>query len=73
MTPQPSRETTGRILPLGIETGADGMGDRQPLLFVPVRGPINGLYIGAGSELMPGTFWSGLIDDVRIYDRAVKP
>jgi hypothetical protein len=32
-----------------------------------------GLYIGAGSALAPGTFWSGLIDDVRIYDRAVKP
>jgi len=34
---------------------------------------INGLYIGAGSTLAPGTFWKGLIDDVRIYDRAVKP
>jgi len=32
-----------------------------------------GLYIGAGSKLAAGTFWSGLIDDVRIYDRAVKP
>ncbi len=32
-----------------------------------------GLYIGAGSTLAMGTFWSGLIDDVRIYDRAVKP
>lgn len=32
-----------------------------------------GLYIGAGSGLEPGTFWSGLIDDVRIYNRAVKP
>jgi hypothetical protein len=31
------------------------------------------LYIGAGASLTPGTFWSGLIDDVRIYDRAVKP
>jgi hypothetical protein len=49
------------------------MGDRQPLLFVPVRGPINGLCIGAGSELMPGTVWSGPIDHVRVYDRAVKP
>ena len=34
---------------------------------------ISGLYIGAGSTLAPGTFWSGLIDDVRVYDRAVKP
>jgi Tol biopolymer transport system component len=32
-----------------------------------------GLYIGAGASLAPGTFWSGLIDDVRMYDRAVKP
>ena len=32
-----------------------------------------GLYIGAGSALAPGTFWSGLIDDVRIYNRVVKP
>jgi len=32
-----------------------------------------GLYIGAGSALAPGSFWSGLIDDVRLYDRAVKP
>ncbi|MCX5646120.1 MAG: LamG domain-containing protein [Phycisphaerae bacterium] len=32
-----------------------------------------GLYIGAGSTLAPGSFWSGLIDDVRIYNRAVKP
>jgi hypothetical protein len=32
-----------------------------------------GLYIGAGSRLEPGTFWSGLIDDVRIYNRVVSP
>jgi dipeptidyl aminopeptidase/acylaminoacyl peptidase len=31
----------------------------------------NGLVIG--SDMTPGSFWSGLIDDVRIYDRAVKP
>ena len=30
-----------------------------------------GLYIGAGSVLEPGAFWSGLIDDVRIYSRAL--
>ena len=28
---------------------------------------------GAGSTLTAGTFWKGLIDDVRIYDRALKP
>jgi hypothetical protein len=32
-----------------------------------------GLYLGAGSDLTPGTFFSGLIDDVRIYNRAVSP
>ena len=33
----------------------------------------NGLYIGAGKAMAPGTYFSGLIDDVRIYNRAVKP
>jgi hypothetical protein len=32
-----------------------------------------GLQIGVGRKSEPGTFFSGLIDDVRIYDRAVKP
>ncbi len=32
-----------------------------------------GFYIGAGSALAPGSFWSGLIDDVRLYSRAVQP
>ena len=32
-----------------------------------------GLYMGAASGLEPGTFFSGLIDDVQIYNRAVKP
>ncbi len=32
-----------------------------------------GLYLGAGSTLAPGTFWKGLIDDVRVYDRGVTP
>lgn len=32
-----------------------------------------GLNIGAGKGLEPGTFWKGLIDDVRIYDRVVRP
>jgi len=27
---------------------------------------------GAGKNLAPATFWSGLIDDVRIYNRAVR-
>jgi N-acetylneuraminic acid mutarotase len=32
-----------------------------------------GLYFGAGCTLAPGSFFSGLIDDVRIYNRAVNP
>jgi hypothetical protein len=31
------------------------------------------LYLGIGSNTEAGTFWSGLIDDVRIYDRVVTP
>ena len=31
-----------------------------------------GLYFGVGSTLAPGTFFSGLIDDVRIYDVALS-
>jgi len=33
----------------------------------------SGLNIGAGKNLEAGSFWSGLIDDVRIYNRAVEP
>jgi len=36
-------------------------------------GSENGLYIGTGKSMEPGSFWSGLIDDVRIYNRAVTP
>lgn len=32
-----------------------------------------GLYIGTGKGMELGTFWSGLIDDIRIYNRVVKP
>ena len=32
-----------------------------------------GLRIGASSNLDAGRFWSGMIDDVRIYDRVVEP
>jgi len=40
---------------------------------VNLGGSYNGLYIGTGTAMEPGSFWSGLIDDVRIYNRAVKP
>jgi hypothetical protein len=31
------------------------------------------LYIGTGKAMEPGSYWSGLIDDVRIYGRAISP
>ena len=33
----------------------------------------SGLYIGCGKSMEPGSFFSGLIDDVRIYNRALIP
>ncbi len=36
-------------------------------------GSNGGLNIGCGKNLEPGSFFSGLIDDVRIYNRTVKP
>ncbi|MCL5280552.1 MAG: MBL fold metallo-hydrolase [Planctomycetes bacterium] len=32
-----------------------------------------GFYLGAGGTLASGSFWSGLMDDVRLYSRAVTP
>jgi hypothetical protein len=40
---------------------------------INLAGSENGLYIGTGKAMEPGSFWSGLIDDVRIYNRALKP
>jgi len=39
----------------------------------PLAAASGNLVIGAGKTMAPGTFWKGLIDDVRIYSRAVKP
>ena len=38
-----------------------------------LSGSTGGLLIGVGKDNQPGTFWSGMIDDVRIYDRVVTP
>jgi len=32
-----------------------------------------GLYIGTGKAMEPGTYFSGLIDDVRVYNQVVSP
>ena len=34
---------------------------------------IGGLNIGCGFNSAAGTFWSGLFDDIRIYNRVVSP
>jgi len=51
--------------------GAEVARDTQPNL----AASSSNLYIGVGRNfsLVTNTFWSGLIDDVRIYNRAVQP
>jgi len=43
--------------------------DAEPYL----AGATGGLYIGAGRNLEPGSFFAGLVDDVRIYNMTVTP
>ena len=38
-----------------------------------LKGAYQDLIIGSGANLAPGSFWSGLIDDVRLYNRVIKP
>jgi hypothetical protein len=47
---------------LVAEDTQDGLADSE-----------GGLVLGRGKNMTPGTFWEGLIDDVRIYNRAVRP
>jgi len=57
---------TNRILYIDdVEVSRDTLGG--------LKGSDGGLYIGTGKGFEEGTFWSGLIDDVQIYDRAVAP
>jgi len=51
--------------------GVEVAKDAAPLS--ALEGSDGGLYIGCGKNMQPGTFFSGLIDDVRIYNRAVSP
>jgi N-acetylneuraminic acid mutarotase len=39
----------------------------------PLKSADGGLHIGASNTLATGTYFSGLIDDIRIYNRAVSP
>jgi len=38
-----------------------------------LEGCVDGLNIGGGTDSAAGTYWSGMIDNVRIYNRAVNP
>jgi hypothetical protein len=51
----------------GVEVAKDN--DAQN----PLKSADGGLYIGAGKNLAAESFFSGLIDEVRIYSRAVNP
>jgi hypothetical protein len=42
-------------------------------IFSGLKSSDGSLYVGAAKDLEAGTFWSGMIDDVRLYDRVVKP
>ena len=49
----------------GIEVAKDAAAQN------PLKSVTGGLYIGAGRNLEAGTFFSGLIDDIRIYNMAL--
>ncbi len=40
---------------------------------VSLKSPGSGFYVGVGDVTDSSTFFAGLIDDIRIYNRAVKP
>lgn|GEM_PF-1118996 len=50
----------------GVEVAKDTVAQK------PLKIATGGLYIGAGKNLESGTFFSGLIDDIRIYNRALS-
>jgi hypothetical protein len=38
----------------------------------PLQSSDGGLHIGGGKNLEAGSFWSGLIDDLRFYNQALS-
>lgn len=60
------RDTPDRILYVdGVEVARD--------THTSLTRSESGLYLGVGKDLEPRSYWSGLIDDVCIYNRAVSP
>jgi L-ascorbate metabolism protein UlaG (beta-lactamase superfamily) len=39
----------------------------------PLQSCDGGLHLGAGKSLGAGTFWAGLLDEIRIYNQALSP
>jgi Tol biopolymer transport system component len=52
--------------------GTEVAKDTNPITLSPLIFANGGLYIGAGKALDAGTLFSGLIDDIRIYDVALS-
>jgi hypothetical protein len=51
--------------------GAEVVRDSESL--TELESATGGLYFGVGKTFEAGTFWSGLIDDIRIYDHVMRP
>ena len=54
----------------GYRTGVEAAKDAQPMN--PLNAADGGLYIGSGTTLAEGTFFQGMIDDVRVYNQALS-
>jgi len=52
----------------GIEVARDA----NPIILAPLKSSTGGLNIGTGKDLDAVTFFSGMIDDVRIYNKALN-
>jgi 7,8-dihydropterin-6-yl-methyl-4-(beta-D-ribofuranosyl)aminobenzene 5'-phosphate synthase len=52
--------------------GTEVARDANPITLAPLKSATGGLYIGTGKDLDTGTFFSGMIDDVRIYNKALN-
>ena len=53
--------------------GTEVAKDTNPITLAPLKSANGGLYIGTSKTLDTSTSFSGLIDDVRIYDVALTP
>jgi hypothetical protein len=51
----------------GVEVAKDAI----PITLAPLKSATGGLLIGTGKTFDAETFYSGLIDDVRIYNKAL--